>query len=95
MPSKKYVAPRLATDPQPKPRKPRAPMPRPPGLTNAQWKADVGRRAAVTNDRRNRLNMKKTRNVMAEQDELSRAAMANEGQILPPQQIGQYRACGS
>ena len=44
-------------------------MPRPPGLTNAQWKADVDRRAAVTTDRRNRLNMKKARDATAEQEE--------------------------
>ena len=61
-------------------------MPRPPGLTNAQWKADVDRRAAVTTDRRNRLNTKKATDAVAEQEEASRAGMVN----LPPQPAGQY-----
>ena len=51
--------PRAATDPtaaaaQPKQRKPRAPLSKPPGMSNAEWKADVERREAVTADRRNR-----------------------------------------
>ena len=65
-------------------------MPRPRGLTNAQWKAGVDRRVAVTNDRRNRLNVKKASDMAAAQEETSRAGMANERQLLPPQQAGQY-----
>ena len=59
MPPKKYVMPRAATDPtaaaaQPKQRKPRAPLSKPPGMSNAEWKADLERREAVAADRRNR-----------------------------------------
>ena len=32
---------------------------KPPGMSNADWKAEVQRREAVTTDRRNRLNAKK------------------------------------
>ena len=60
MPPKKYVMPRAATDPtaaavaQSKQRKPRVPLSKPPGMSNAEWKADVERREAVTADRHNR-----------------------------------------
>jgi len=63
MPLKKCTAPR-ATDAdatQSKQRKPRAPPSKPPGMSNAHWKAEVQRREAVTTDRRNRLNAKKAR----------------------------------
>ncbi|KAE8786598.1 hypothetical protein D1007_39584 [Hordeum vulgare] len=80
MPLKKYAPPRLASDSvQPKQRKPRAPMARPPGLTNNQL--------AATTDRQNRLNMKRVRDAAARQEEASRVGMAN----LPPnQQADQY-----
>ncbi|KAE8812290.1 putative methionyl-tRNA synthetase [Hordeum vulgare] len=54
-------------------------------LRNAQWKADIDCWAAVTTNRRNTLNMQKARDVAAEQEEASRAGMAN----LPPQHVGQ------
>ena len=50
---------------------------KPPGMSNADWKAEVQRREAVTTDRRNRLNAKKDWDVAAaaeaEQAEASRA----------------------
>ena len=59
MPPKKYVMPRTATDSTAaaaplKQRKLRAPLAKPPGMSNTEWKANVERREAVTADRRNR-----------------------------------------
>ena len=76
MPPKKYV--RL---------RPRAPLSKPPGMTNAEWKADVERREAVTADRRNRAKKAREKAAhaaamatvehAAEQAEAARAAMMN------------------
>nr|XP_045088732.1 uncharacterized protein LOC123497030 [Aegilops tauschii subsp. strangulata] len=75
MPPKKYVVPRAAATAtasvaQPKQRKPRAPPSKPPGMSNAEWRAEVQRREAVTADRRNRAIAKKAR------DNAARAAAA-------------------
>ncbi|XP_020147238.1 uncharacterized protein [Aegilops tauschii subsp. strangulata] len=92
MPPKKFVMPRAATDPAaaapPKQRKPRAPLSKPPGITNAEWKADVEHREAVTVDRRNRAKKAREKaahaaavaaaeHAAAEQAEAARAAMMN------------------
>ncbi|XBI53787.1 hypothetical protein VPH35_035951 [Triticum aestivum] len=79
MPPKKYVVPRAAATAtasvaQPKQRKPRAPSSKPPGMTNAEWRAEVQRREAVTADRRNRAIAKKAR------DNVARAAAASADQ---------------
>ena len=73
--AKKYAMPRAAatttgTVAQPKQRKPRAPPSKPPGMTNAEWRAEFQRREAVTTDRRNRAIAKKAR------DNTARAASA-------------------
>ena len=101
MPPKKYVMPRAATDPAaaapPKQRKPRAPLSKPPGMTNAEWKADVERREAVTADRRNRAKKARERAALAaaaaaEQAERSaeQAEAARVGMMNPPGVHGQY-----
>jgi hypothetical protein len=56
-------------------------MARPPGVSKAEWRADVQRREAVTADRRNRLIAKRARDTAAAAAaEASRAGMMN----LPP-----------
>ncbi|CAM0906061.1 unnamed protein product [Alopecurus aequalis] len=74
---KKDKAPRAAANPsQPKPpRKQRAPAPKPPGWTNANWAAELARRRTVTTDRRNRGVMKKSREKAIAVEEASRATM--------------------
>ena len=75
---------------QPEQRKQRAPLSKPPGMFNTDWKAKVQRREAVTTDRWNRANTKKARDRAAlaaavaeqadraaEQAEASRAGMMN------------------
>ncbi|KAE8780444.1 hypothetical protein D1007_46410 [Hordeum vulgare] len=60
-PNKKYTFPHPATtidSSQPKQRKP---MPRPAGVSNDEWKADVQHREAVITDRQRRLDAKKIR----------------------------------
>ena len=103
MPPKKYSGPRpvaTADSTQPKQRTLRAPQAKPSGVSNAEWRAEVQRREAVTTDRRNRLNAKKAKAAAAvEQAEASRAGMMNPpghgpqatwgsqcvaGQLLPP-----------
>ena len=105
MPPKKYVIPRAATTAtasiaQPKQRKPRAPPSKPPGMTNAEWRAEVQRREAVTADRQNRAIAKKAR------DNLARAAVAaasadqaeaeatRAGMMNPPGSHAQYAPWG-
>jgi hypothetical protein len=45
---------RIADDGAPKTRKPRAPKERPPGMTNAEWAADMARRETETRGRAER-----------------------------------------
>ncbi|XBH56632.1 hypothetical protein VPH35_078415 [Triticum aestivum] len=97
MPPKKYVIPRAATTAtvsvaQPKQRKPRVPPSKPPGMTNAEWRAEVQRREAVTADRRNRAIAKKARDnaacaAAADQDE---AEATRVGMMNPPGGHAQY-----
>nr|XP_045086279.1 uncharacterized protein LOC109751380 [Aegilops tauschii subsp. strangulata] len=90
MPSKKYVVPRAeatatASVAQPKQRKSRAPPSKPPGMSNAEWRAEVQRWEAVTADRRNRAIAKKARDNAARtaadaasaEAEATRAGMMN------------------
>nr|XP_020181262.1 vegetative cell wall protein gp1-like [Aegilops tauschii subsp. strangulata] len=102
MPPKKYVLPRAATAStaavaQPKQRQPRAPPSKPPGMSNADSRAEVQRREAVTIDRRNRANAKKARDsaalaAAAYQAELSaeQAEAACVGMMNPPGGHAQY-----
>ena len=77
----KYKAPRAAADPAVmNVRKPRAPKPRPPGLTTAEWKADVDRRQVVTGERAKRGEAKKKRDAAAAEEQASRAVMAKDRQ---------------
>nr|XP_020174313.1 actin cytoskeleton-regulatory complex protein PAN1-like [Aegilops tauschii subsp. strangulata] len=81
MPPKKYLPPRAVTAStaavaQPKQRKPRAPPSKPPDMSNADWRAEVQRREAVTTDRRNRANAKKARDSAA----LAAAAAADQAE---------------
>ncbi|KAE8819060.1 hypothetical protein D1007_03041 [Hordeum vulgare] len=87
MSPKKYTFPRpaIAADAsQPKQRKPKKPMPRPVGVSDAKWRAEVAHRETVTADRRRRLDAKKIRDtaeaatdVAVDQEEVSRARMMN------------------
>ncbi|CAM0870831.1 unnamed protein product [Alopecurus aequalis] len=87
-----YKAPRAAADRAAvkKVRKPRAPMPRPAGFTNAEWKADVERRSVVSSGRAKRGEAKKKRDAAAEEEEASRAIMANDRQQPRPPHASQY-----
>ncbi|XP_073357368.1 uncharacterized protein [Aegilops tauschii subsp. strangulata] len=103
MPPKKYVVPRAAATAtasvaQPKQRKPRAPLSKPPGMTNAEWRAEVQRREAVTANRRNRAITKKARDnaaraaaVSADQAE---AEATRVGMRNPPGSHAQYAPWG-
>ncbi|XBI11489.1 hypothetical protein VPH35_138543 [Triticum aestivum] len=99
MPPKKYVIPRAAATAtasvaQPNKSKPRAPPSKPPDMTNAEWRAEVQRREAITADRRNRAIAKKAR------DNAARAAAASAdqaeaeatriGMMNPPGSHAQY-----
>ncbi|KAE8766678.1 putative methionyl-tRNA synthetase [Hordeum vulgare] len=86
MPPKKYTFPRPANvvdSSQPKQRKSRKPMPRPTGVSDAEWGTYVQRREAVTTDWRRRLDAKKTRDAteaaaaVVDEEEVSRAGMMN------------------
>ncbi|KAE8779801.1 hypothetical protein D1007_47163 [Hordeum vulgare] len=69
MPSKKkytFPSPVTAADSsQPKQWKPRKSVARPAGVSDAEWRADVQHREAVTTDPQRRLDAKKIRDVAA------------------------------
>ncbi|CAM0879536.1 unnamed protein product [Alopecurus aequalis] len=91
MPPTKYKTPRAAADPLAvKVRKPRAPKPRQPGFTNAEWKADIDRRSVVSGRRAMRGEAKKKRGVAAAEEEASRAIMANDRHQPMPPHASQY-----
>ncbi|CAM0902630.1 unnamed protein product [Alopecurus aequalis] len=91
MASKKYKAPRAAADPAvPKVSKPRIPKPRTPGLTTAEWKADVHRRQVVTGERAKRGEAKKKRHAAAAEEQASRAIMVNDRHQPRPPHASQY-----
>ena len=76
---------------QPKQRKQRAPPSKPPGMTNADWKAEVQRREAVTADRRNRAKKARERAALAAMEEAEQAERSAEqaeaarvGMMNPP-----------
>nr|XP_020151135.1 uncharacterized protein LOC109736322 [Aegilops tauschii subsp. strangulata] len=102
MPPKKYVVPRAAATAtasvaQPKQRKPRAPPSKPPGMSNAEWRAEVQRREAVTADRRNRAIAKKARDNAARAAAAAAAAEAEAtrtGMMNPPGSHAQYAPWG-
>ncbi|KAE8767398.1 hypothetical protein D1007_61249 [Hordeum vulgare] len=83
-PKKKYTFPHPATiadSSQPKQWKLRKSMPKPAGILDAEWRADVQHREAVTTDRRRSLDSKKIRDTVAavavHQEEVSHAGMMN------------------
>nr|XP_020168005.1 uncharacterized protein LOC109753517 [Aegilops tauschii subsp. strangulata] len=99
MSPKKYVIPRAATSvtatvAQPKKRKLRAPPSKPPGMSNADWRAEVQRREAVTADRRNRALAKKARDnaarAAAAATDQAEAEAARVGMMNPPGGHAQY-----
>ncbi|XBH66423.1 hypothetical protein VPH35_094931 [Triticum aestivum] len=103
MPPKKYVVPRAAATvtasvAQPKPRKPRAPPSKPPGMPNAEWRAEVQRREAVTADRRNRAIAKKARDnaarAAAAAADQAEAEASRAGMMNPPGSHAQYAPWG-
>ena len=104
MAPKKYVVPRAAATAtasvaQPKQRKPRAPPIKPPGMSNAEWRAEVQRREAVTADRRNRAIAKKAgdkaaRPAAAASADQIEAEAARAGVMKPPGSQAQYAPWG-
>ena len=77
-PKKEYTFPRPASAVDSSQAKQRKPMPRPAGVSDAEWKAEVQRRESVTTDRRRRLNAKKIKDAAAvDEEEVSRAGMMN------------------
>ncbi|KAE8818648.1 putative methionyl-tRNA synthetase [Hordeum vulgare] len=78
LPKKEYTFPRPASAVDSSQAKQRKPMPRPAGISDAEWKAEVQRRESVTTDRRRRLNAKKIKDAAAvNEEEVSRAGMMN------------------
>nr|XP_020150183.1 nascent polypeptide-associated complex subunit alpha, muscle-specific form-like [Aegilops tauschii subsp. strangulata] len=105
MPSKKYVVLHAAATAttsvtQPKQRKPRAPSSKPTGMTNAEWRAEVQRREAVTADRRNRAIAKKARDnvacatAAAASADQAEAEATRAGMMNPPGSHAQYAPWG-
>ncbi|XBJ10026.1 hypothetical protein VPH35_014983 [Triticum aestivum] len=102
MPPKKYVVPHAAATAtasiaQPKQRKSRAPPSKPPGMSNAEWRAEVQRREVVTADRRNRAIAKKACDNAARAAAAAASAEAEAtrmGMMNPPGSHAQYAPWG-
>ncbi|KAE8816307.1 hypothetical protein D1007_06156 [Hordeum vulgare] len=92
---KKYTFPHLdtAASSQAKPRKP---MARPVGVSDAEWRAYIQRREAVTANQRRRIDTKRIRDatttVAVDQEEASRAGMMNLPSRNPQSHGGADRA---